>query len=178
VIQHWAGYSLLMGALPYLFTVAVQVVENPQANPLENSPELWFLSLAMCAGALGEIFKDHGAAPRPRRRRDRFRIFVLFVLVFGVAISGIAYSWYVHGDRGAPGRDLGVDCAFVIKHLADPRDRIHDLEVDRWVHRWGPDCGEWHAQQTRLFGLSLRMVIFFGLASTIAVGLYAPKGGS
>jgi hypothetical protein len=172
-LYHWWFYGLFFGALPYLLSVAVNLIRDPARSPFENSPELLFLVIAAAATALGEVH-DYARTEVPRLR-DNFHRVTISILVVGLIAAAFLYGLYVYHDATAPTAAVGLDCASVVKHLEAATETLSDTDADRLIHRWGTECTTWHQLQSRLFKTSVAMALFFSVVSTVAIGLYSPS---
>jgi hypothetical protein len=133
----WFVFTLAMGLLPFGFSALLQTLRGVPPGQWQNSPELLFFSVMVCASQLGGIFETlarghvHG-----RVRGTLLRFGFGFYLIAAILASGL-YGVYIDGERSAL-RCHGTNASFT---SAGP---AHASE-----------CRDWLDFQTNLYRLSI-----------------------
>jgi hypothetical protein len=143
----WFVFTIGMG-LPYGFSVLLQTLRGVPPRAWQNSPELLFFSVMVCAVQLGEIFDT--LAKRPpfgKRRRAVLGLAFGAFLISGVVSAGL-YGVYIDQERNAP-------ACHAATLTASPDPAITAT------------CKEWLDFQTNLYRFSMRIALFTGCFGTV-----------
>lgn len=155
----WFVFTVGMGLLPFGFSVLQQALRGIPPPRWQNSPELFFFSIVVCASQLDGIFASLAFIKGRDGDQDRERaalvpMFGLFL--FGAILAAALYGVYVDHARNDPARVIGAACGVAGGRILPPEHagvREH--------------CAEWLAFQGNLFTFSMWMAGVLGALGTI-----------
>lgn len=169
-LTHWFMFTVVMGAVPYLVTIAITQLESDAPTRLfPPSPEILFVSLAASASVLGQI---RGPRGRVRFRAERAPRPSISQWAMGAAlvVSCMLYGAYVLKLVENPGRAAGVECSTLVDGTVrgDASDRALQAAMR---DRWGHACERWLRTQDRYFATAVWMALIFTASATIIVAM-------
>lgn len=152
----WFVFTVGMGLLPFGFLVLQQALRGIPPGQWQNSPELFFFSIVVCASQLDGIFASLASSNDREGDQDREKaalvpMFGLFLL--GAILSAALYGVYVDHARNDPARIIGAVCGR-FPSSTSPDVREH--------------CTEWLAFQANLFTFSMWTAGALGVLGTVA----------
>lgn len=122
----WFVFTIAMGLLPFGFSALLQTLRGVAPGEWQNSPELLFFSVMVCASQLGGIFETLARRQvRGRVRRTLLSFGFGFYLVAAIRVSGL-YGVYIDRERSAP-RCHGANASFT------SRGPAHASECRGWL---------------------------------------------
>lgn len=150
-MPRWFVFTIAMGLLPFGFSALLQTLRGVPPERWQNSPELLFFSVMVCAVQMGEIFTTlaSGGEVRSFRRAVLSSAFGMFLL--GAILSAALYGVYADHERNDPSVPIGARCASPPSAVAPE------------VHT----CTEWLAFQTNLYSFSIGLALLVGSVGTI-----------
>jgi hypothetical protein len=156
----WFVFTIGMGLLPYGFSVLQQILRGIPRAKWQNSPELFFFSIVVCASQLDGILASLSTRPAKREpKAERTLLGTMFGLfLFTAIVAAAMYGVYVDQARNDPARVIGGACA-----AAGVRPgMIASVSPEVREH-----CREWLSFQGNLFTFSLWMAGAVGVLGTI-----------
>lgn len=157
----WFVFTVGMGLLPFGFSILQQGLRGIPPAQWQNSPELFFFSIVVCAAQLDGIFTTL-ASPRAAwgdLRVERTLLSTMFGLFLLVAIVAAAlYGVYVDQARNDPARVAGAACMAV---AGRPRLMVPMPDYLR------EHCTEWLSFQANLFTFSTWVAGAVGVLGTV-----------
>lgn len=157
----WFVFTIGMGLLPFGFSVLQQALRGIPPAQWQNSPELFFFSIVVCASQLDGIFTSLGSPRTKEEDGDGGRALLvpmfglfLFVAIFAAALYGV----YVDQARNDPARVIGAACAA-------GRGRPLPAQLPAGVRE---HCTEWLAFQGNLFTVSTWLAAVIAVIGTAA----------
>jgi hypothetical protein len=161
-LTKWFVFTIVFGLLPFGCSILLQQFEHPGAATPENSPELLFFSIMVCAAGLGELsgFR-HRAGWRKPVLGSAFGLLLVCAIV-----SAVVFGVYSDHARKSPGAEAGIDCVAYRELPADVRMRI--LSPAAGAEVVGRRCSRWEQMQTHIFRFSMGWAILVGITATVA----------
>jgi hypothetical protein len=161
-LQKWFVFTIVFALVPFGCSWLLQHFEQPASIRPENSPELLFFSIMVCASAVGEL-----STPAVRRGWRRAFLGLTFGGLLVVAVlSAVLFGVYTDHARRTPGRRLGIECS---RFAAMPAERQQAVATAlRAPASIGEDCREWQDVQTRIFQFSIRLATLVGVAGSLS----------
>lgn len=144
----WFVFTIAMGLLPFGFSVLLQALRGVPPHEWQNSPELLFFSVMVCAAQLGGIFDTISARGRFGRPRHALLSFAFGFFLLAAILSAGLYGVYVDQERSA--RACGVNTSFTAE--AAP---------------YANHCSEWLDFQTNLYKFSIVVAWVVGSFGTV-----------
>jgi len=133
----WFVFTIAMGLLPFGFSALLQTLRGVPPGEWQNSPELLFFLVMVCASQLGGIFETlAGRHVHGRVRRTLLSFGFGFYLIASILASGL-YGVYIDHERSAPGCH-GTNASFTSGGTAH-----------------ASECRDWLDFQTNLYRLSI-----------------------
>lgn len=153
----WFVFTIAMGLLPFGFSALLQALRGVPPERWQNSPELLFFSVMVCAVQMGEIFTSlsAGGEVRPFKRAVLGSAFGMFLL--GAILSAALYGVYADHERNDPSIPMGARCTSPSSAAAPAADAAPEAHT----------CTEWLAFQTNLYSFSIGLALLVGSVGTI-----------
>jgi hypothetical protein len=161
-LTKWFVFTIVFGLLPFGCSFLLQQFEHPGAATPENSPELLFFSIMVCAAGLGEL---SGFRHRVGWRKPVLGSAFGLLLVCAI-VSAVVFGVYSDHARKSPGAEAGIDCVSYGALVAEARARIFSSAAQ--VDAVGPRCARWAEIQTHIFRFSMGWAILVGITATVA----------
>lgn len=157
----WYVFTIGMGLLPFGFSALQQALRGIPPSEWQNSPELFFFSIVVCASQLDGIFASlslPGKADGNQAAAQKLLVpmfgFFLFIAILAAALYGV----YVDLARNDPARVVGAACA-----VAGGLQPSGSLPSTVREH-----CTQWLAFQGNLFTFSMWMAGVVGVMGTVS----------
>jgi hypothetical protein len=162
-LTKWFVFTIVFALLPFGCSLLLQQFDQPGAATPENSPELLFFSIMVCAAGLGELsgFRQRAGWRKPVLGS------AFGLLRVGAIVSSVVFGVYSDHARKSPGVELGIDCTALAALGASAKALVLRPGVAFLVV--ADRCARWRAVQTHIFQFSVRLAILLGIAGTAAV---------
>lgn len=145
----WYVFTVAMGLLPFGFSALLQTLRGVPPGEWQNSPELLFFSVMLCAVQLGGIFDTLSQRPPVGRLRKSLLSFAFAFFLLAAVLSAGLYGVYIDHERGAR-MCQGAVTSFIAPAPAG-----------------GGHCAEWLDFQTNLYHLSIVIAVTAGVFGTV-----------
>lgn len=96
----WFVFTISTGLLPFGFSALLQTLRGIPPGQWQNSPELLFFSVMLCAGQLGGIFDTLSHGPSLEGARKTLLSFAFGFFLLAAILSAGLYGVYVDHERG------------------------------------------------------------------------------
>lgn len=98
----WYVFTIALGLLPFGFSATLQTLRGVPPSQWQNSPELLFFSVMLCAAQLGGIFDTLSQGPPPGRLHRSLLGFAFGLFLLAAILSAGLYGVYIDHERGGP----------------------------------------------------------------------------
>lgn len=95
----WYVFTVALGLLPFGFSATLQTLRGVPPSQWQNSPELLFFSVMLCAAQLGGIFDTLSRGPRLGRLRKSLLSFAFGFFLLAAILSAGLYGVYIDHER-------------------------------------------------------------------------------
>ncbi|MDB4947923.1 MAG: hypothetical protein JWM27_572 [Gemmatimonadetes bacterium] len=163
-LQKWFVFTIVFALVPFGCSWLLQQFDQPGMVRPENSPELLFFSIMVCASALGEL-----STPSARTGwRRPFLGWMFGLLLVAAVLSAVLFGVYTDHSRKAPGRRAGIECSRFVALSSTRQEAVRAaLGAGESIV---VDCREWEAVQTHIFRFSIGLAILLSVAGTLSEG--------
>ncbi|HST57669.1 MAG TPA: hypothetical protein VLK84_03205 [Longimicrobium sp.] len=140
----WFVFTVAMGLLPFSFSALLQTLRGIAPERWQNSPELLFFSVILCAAQLGGIFDTLSHGPPLGRWRKTMLSCAFGIFLLAAIVSAGLYGVYVDHERGV----RMCQAASTSFTSAAPLNAGH--------------CNEWLDFQTNLYRFCIVIAVIVG----------------